>query len=261
MVEARVRRREALLIRPVARDDKVEVPQALDRDPVRAGREEEELLLELHRQLPSSYCAARSSACEGPPRVDDGKQVWPRTHVHGALLGQGQPRPTRARRPHLEVEVGRPTDEQLELLPPKEPQALAPTHGVEASQEGFELPCDRPGQQILGVAPHVLAAVMLRHRHLAPSRNQIVRQLLPKLLKRHLHAQPKGLLHLRRRLKVEQQLQAVADVGEGLLEVGQRQHVTHQLLVHHMREADIQDDAVVDRHAEQHSCDGQAGTT
>ena len=50
-VEARVGRRQARLVGPVARDNKVEVAQALDRYAVGARAEEEEALLQLERQL------------------------------------------------------------------------------------------------------------------------------------------------------------------------------------------------------------------
>ena len=74
-----------------------------------------------------------------------------------------------------EVEHGRSADEQLELLPAEELQAVAAAHRVEAALEGVELALDREGHGVVRVQAHVLLAVGLGDGDLAAARYEVVR--------------------------------------------------------------------------------------
>eukprot|EP00964_Phaeocystis_antarctica_P050793 scaffold29566_cov51-Phaeocystis_antarctica.AAC.5 len=198
VVEARVRRRQPVLVRAVLGDDECEVAQPLDGDAVGAGAEEEESLLHLDRQ-----------AVHRLPQEGDGGVVAREAVVvlRDALQC-------------LEIQHRRAADEQLELLPAEELQAVAAADRVEAALEGVELPLDRQRQSVVCVEAHVLDAVLLGDGDLASARHQVVRQLLTVPLVADLHVQAEGALHFCLR-KVEQRLQAAPHLGECPLKVVQ----------------------------------------
>mmetsp|Transcript_11500 Transcript_11500/g.28707 ORF Transcript_11500/g.28707 Transcript_11500/m.28707 type:complete len:485 (-) Transcript_11500:933-2387(-) len=227
VVEARVRGGEPVLVRAVLGDDEGEVAQPLDGHAVGARAEEEEALLHLDRQ-----------AVHRLPQVGDGRVVAREAVVvlRDALEGG-------------EVEHGRPADEQLELLPAEELQAVAAAHRVEAALEGVELPLDGEGHRVVRVQAHVLLAVGLGDGDLAAARYEVVRELLAIPLVAHLHAQAEALdVGLG---EVEERLQAAPHLGECGLEVLEPDRLVHELLVHDVWEAHVQDDAVVDGDAEE----------
>mmetsp|Transcript_5072 Transcript_5072/g.11568 ORF Transcript_5072/g.11568 Transcript_5072/m.11568 type:complete len:424 (-) Transcript_5072:802-2073(-) len=150
----------------------------------------------------------------------------------------------------LEIEHGRTADEQLKLLPPEELQTIAATHRLEPAHESAKLPRDRILEQIFDVQPHVLVPVVAGDRYVPSPRHQIVRAPLAKLLIAHLHAKAKSGLHLGHFI-VEQLLHRTAHAGKSELEISQTEILAHQLLVDHMRKANVKNDTIVDGDAEE----------
>ena len=197
MVKACVRRRQARLIGAVTRDHKVEIAKTLDGYAVRTGAEEEKLLLRVGGQLVNDLPQQRNRTVRAREPV---------VVLRGALE-------------RLEVEHGRAADEELELLPSEELEALAAAHGVEAALEGGKLARDRVLEQVLCVESNVLIAVLAGDGDVGAAGHQVEGLGFAKILKAHLHAEAKCALDLGS-VKIEKLLEAAGERREGHLEVG-----------------------------------------
>mmetsp|Transcript_27306 Transcript_27306/g.76234 ORF Transcript_27306/g.76234 Transcript_27306/m.76234 type:complete len:493 (+) Transcript_27306:61-1539(+) len=229
-VEARVRRGQAGRVAPIPRDGepRVERPEAVDGDAVRAGDEEEQALLLLAAQ-----------GAGHPPEV-----------LHRGVVLREPVLVQRVGLQRAEVERLRAADELLQLLRAEQLQRRAVAQALEPLRERRELPVDAVLQEPPRVQLDVLVAVGVGHGRVLPARHEVHVLDAP--------PEPRVVLHPER--EVERCLHVAAeleDLAQGLvdhrvdgLEIVEGGGVPHELLVHQGRERQLQDVVVVDGQAE-----------
>mmetsp|Transcript_16851 Transcript_16851/g.51812 ORF Transcript_16851/g.51812 Transcript_16851/m.51812 type:complete len:657 (+) Transcript_16851:161-2131(+) len=234
VVEAGVARGQALRVAAVLGHDDVEAAEAADGRAVRARHELEERPLLLLAE----------AVHDDPEVADDGAALGVAVGVLRRLLEV------------LEVERRVAADEELELFAAEEVQDAAAADLAEAALEGFKARLDAVDEPPVHEGVDVGLALFGAHDGVFAVRPQ--RHGAHAALAEHegFVGEAPGLLHGVRigRVHGEVGLEALGHLRLDGLEVGERElnlGLAEQLLVGEERERQVQDDAIVDGHAEE----------
>mmetsp|Transcript_3164 Transcript_3164/g.8759 ORF Transcript_3164/g.8759 Transcript_3164/m.8759 type:complete len:212 (+) Transcript_3164:496-1131(+) len=146
------------------------------------------------------------------------------------------------------VQVWEPTHEQLQLIMAEQAERDASAHLVEPVRKRPELLVDPVCQHPARVPLDVLLPVGCCHRLCRAARHQLLGPRGAVELIFNVKRAAEGGLHIT--FELQQLQQAACEARLHVLQVRKRRRHAQQLLVHDLREVDVEDDPVVDRQPE-----------